>query len=382
MDLQMCELHCRFVRHGNKETYMKKCNIGCIGCGVMGGALIRAIAKVVPASDIYLFDTDAAKMESLAKELGANAAKNSCDVATKADYLLLAVKPAYVDSVLADITAVVPQNEMPLFVSIAAGVKLEKLKKAALTKARFVRLMPNIPALVGEAMIALTHESDVSADEVAEVKELLSKAGSVECVPENLMDCVTGVSGSGPAYGFVFIEALADAAVELLDHHAGEEGAGHGNPPGARGRQGHGQEQTGQHCGQVVDADRLFHQLPVAPLEEHGGSHGGHHHQQSGCAELDHSPDGCGAQRDKHVQHQAPGVGIGSDLRLIRYVKNDLFFLLAHFWASFAAAASAFAFSAAALAWNISLAVLNAWVRGILAGQLYAQLPHSKQSRM
>ena len=79
---------------------MKKCNIGCIGCGVMGGALIRAIAKVVPASDIFLFDTDTAKMDSLAKELGANTAKNGCDVATKADYLLLAVKPAYVDSVL------------------------------------------------------------------------------------------------------------------------------------------------------------------------------------------------------------------------------------------------------------------------------------------
>ncbi len=194
---------------------MKKCNIGCIGCGVMGGALIRAIAKVVPASDIYLFDTDAAKMDSLAKELCANTAKNGCDVATKADYLLLAVKPAYVDSVLADITAVVPQNEMPLFVSIAAGVKLEKLRKAALTKARFVRLMPNIPALVGEAMIALTHENDVSDEEVADVKEMLSKAGSVESVPENLMDCVTGISGSGPAYGFVFIEALADAAVKL-----------------------------------------------------------------------------------------------------------------------------------------------------------------------
>ena len=181
----------------------------------MGGALIRAVAKIVDASNIYLYDTDTTKRDSLAKEIGACTAENGIEVASKSDYLILAVKPAYVDSVLADITAVVPQEKLPLFVSIAAGVKLEKLKKAALTKARFVRLMPNIPALVGEAMIALTHEDDVSTDEVADVKEMLSKAGSVECVPENLMDCVTGISGSGPAYGFVFIEALADAAVKL-----------------------------------------------------------------------------------------------------------------------------------------------------------------------
>ena len=194
---------------------MKKSKIGCIGCGVMGGALIRAVAKIVDASNIYLYDTDTAKRDSLAKEIGACTTENGIEVATKVDYLILAVKPAYIGSVLSDITAVVPQDKLPLFVSIAAGVKLENLKKAALTKARFVRLMPNIPALVGEAMIALTHEDDVSADEVADVKEMFSKAGSVESVPENLMDCVTGISGSGPAYGFVFIEALADAAVKL-----------------------------------------------------------------------------------------------------------------------------------------------------------------------
>lgn len=194
---------------------MKKSKVGCIGCGVMGGALIRAVAKVIPASDIYLYDTDTAKRDSMAKELGAVAVDSSSVAAENADYLILAVKPAYIESVLSDITAVVPQDKLPLFVSIAAGVKLEKLRKAALTKSRFIRLMPNIPALVGEAMIALTNESDVTADEVADVKKLLSKAGSVESVPENLMDCVTGISGSGPAYGFVFIEALADAAVKL-----------------------------------------------------------------------------------------------------------------------------------------------------------------------
>ena len=189
--------------------------VGVIGCGVMGGALIRAIAKQIPHSDILLFDVDEQKAESLASEIGAEKVADCVDAASKADYLILAVKPAYVASVLKDITSLVPEDELPLFISICAGVKIETLQRAALTQARFIRLMPNLPATVGEAMIALTCEDDISSEEVAEVKEILSNAGSVEQVPENLMDCVTGISGSGPAYGFIFIEALADAAVKL-----------------------------------------------------------------------------------------------------------------------------------------------------------------------
>ena len=93
--------------------------------------------------------------------------------------------------------------------------EIEKLKKSALTVSRFIRLMPNLPATVGEAMIAMCGDEDISAEEKATVKALLAKAGTVEEVPEKLMDCVTGISGSGPAYGFMFIEALADAAVKL-----------------------------------------------------------------------------------------------------------------------------------------------------------------------
>lgn len=194
---------------------MNDVKVGCIGCGVMGGALVRAVAKVVPAGNIFLYDTDGDKLKAFAAEIGGQIVSSGSEAAEKADVLILAVKPAYISSVISDITAVVPEADLPLFVSIAAGVKLEQLRKAAMIKARFIRLMPNIPAMVGEAMIALTCGTDIESSEVEVVKGLLAKAGKVEQVPENLMDCVTGISGSGPAYGFVFIEAFADAAVKL-----------------------------------------------------------------------------------------------------------------------------------------------------------------------
>lgn len=193
----------------------KKVKVGFIGCGMMGGALINAVAKVVDPKNLIIFDSDKSKCDALSEKLGVVAGSNPVTIAEEVDMLFIAVKPYAVAGVLQDITTVVSAEKLPLFVSIAAGLKLCQLKKASLTQARFVRLMPNLPALVGEAMIALTCENDVSAEEVADVKAVLAEAGSVEQVAESLMDCVTGVSGSGPAYGFMFIEALADAAVKL-----------------------------------------------------------------------------------------------------------------------------------------------------------------------
>ena len=95
---------------------------------------------------------------------------------------------------------------------MAAGVKIEKLESFA-PKARFIRMMPNVCAQIGEAMTAVTSGASVTAEEFEEAKQILSAAGKVEAVPEKLMDCVTAVSGSGPAFVFMFIEALADAAV-------------------------------------------------------------------------------------------------------------------------------------------------------------------------
>ena len=103
-------------------------------------------------------------------------------------------------------------SEKSVIISMAAGVKIEKLQSFA-PKARFVRMMPNVCAQIGEAMTAITYKDNISESEVEAVKQLLNCAGKVEVVQEKLMDCVTAVSGSGPAFVFMFIEALADAAV-------------------------------------------------------------------------------------------------------------------------------------------------------------------------
>ena len=208
----------------------KEIKIGCIGCGMMGGALIKAIAKKVGGEKILLSDGDVEKAKSLALELGANFVTSNAQIIENCSYIILAVKPAFFSSVLEQIKSSYndrsnsEQKNLPVMISIMAGLSIEKIEQmscqAGITGGlqNIVRLMPNLPATVNEGMIALCTKDKVSSEfnqEVEFVKEILSCAGKVEQVSEKLMDVVTAVSGSGPAYGFMFIEALADAAVLL-----------------------------------------------------------------------------------------------------------------------------------------------------------------------
>jgi pyrroline-5-carboxylate reductase len=208
----------------------KEIKIGCIGCGMMGGALIKAIAKKVGGEKILLSDGDVEKAKSLAKELGANFATSNAQIIENCSHIILAVKPAFFSSVLEQIKdsynniAKSEQKNLPVIISIMAGLSIEKIEQMSVQAGisgglqNILRLMPNLPATVNEGMIALCTKENVSSEiskEVEFVKEILSCAGKVEQVSEKLMDVVTAVSGSGPAYGFMFIEALADAAVLL-----------------------------------------------------------------------------------------------------------------------------------------------------------------------
>ena len=208
----------------------KEIKIGCIGCGMMGGALIKAIAKKVGGDKILLSDGDVEKAKSLAKELGANFATSNAQIIENCSHIILAVKPAFFSSVLEQIKdsynniAKSEQKNLPVIISIMAGLSIEKIEQMSIQAGisgglqNILRLMPNLPATVNEGMIALCTKEYVSSEiskEVEFVKEILSCAGKVEQVSEKLMDVVTAVSGSGPAYGFMFIEALADAAVLL-----------------------------------------------------------------------------------------------------------------------------------------------------------------------
>lgn len=183
--------------------------IGCIGTGAMGGAIMRAICKKYDVKNIKVTDKNVELGKAFANETGATFVSTNKEV-LDADYIFLAVKPQFLSDVFAEIAGIIPTNAV--VISMAAGVKLEKLENWA-PKARFVRMMPNVCAQIGQAMTAITYKDNIKAEEAATVKEILSSAGKVEQVPEKLMDCVTAVSGSGPAFVFMFIEALADAAV-------------------------------------------------------------------------------------------------------------------------------------------------------------------------
>lgn len=183
--------------------------ISCIGTGAMGGAIMRSVCKKYDVKDIKLTDKNTEMGKAFADETGATFVETNKEV-LDADYIFLAVKPQFLGDVFAEIAGSISPKSV--IISMAAGVKLEKLKNWA-PKARFVRMMPNVCAMIGEAMTAVVADETISAEEFKTAQEILSAAGKVEVVPEKLMDCVTAVSGSGPAFVFMFIEALADAAV-------------------------------------------------------------------------------------------------------------------------------------------------------------------------
>lgn len=197
--------------------------IGCIGCGIMGGAVIRAIAKKYNPKNIYISTKHEEKAKVFANETGVNAVKSNSEIVKMCDYIFIAVKPVFVKEVLAEIQSEFTENKV--LISMAAGLSLNTLygfcKSTELSAGQsspvphIVRIMPNLPATYGEAMTALCAGDSVGEEDVCAIKELLVSCGKVEQVPEKLMDCVTAISGSGPAYAFMFIEALADAAVRF-----------------------------------------------------------------------------------------------------------------------------------------------------------------------
>ncbi len=184
--------------------------ISCIGTGAMGGAIIKAVCKKNPSKDIFVTDKNARMALDFAKENGVNFVESNVDVVKDADFVFIAVKPQFLQEVFEELRGKI--SSKTVVVSMAAGVKIQKLNEF-LPEGRFIRMMPNVCAMIGEAMTAVSRGEGVSDSEFAAATEILRAAGRVEEVPEKLMDCVTAVSGSGPAFAFVFIEAMADAAV-------------------------------------------------------------------------------------------------------------------------------------------------------------------------
>lgn len=186
--------------------------IGIIGAGNMGGAIISGIAEKGLFDEILIFDKNQFSV-SRYEEMFDNTYSADLGRVTLADIVILAVKPNILYSVIEEIKDLIKEDTV--VVSIAAGQSIEKMEKAFGKKVKLMRVMPNTPAQVGEGMSALSPNALLSADKEATdaVVKIFESFGRAEIVPENLMDAVTGVSGSSPAYVFMFIEALADAAV-------------------------------------------------------------------------------------------------------------------------------------------------------------------------
>ncbi|HNY16596.1 MAG TPA: pyrroline-5-carboxylate reductase [Treponemataceae bacterium] len=192
---------------------MGKKKVGCIGTGVMGSALMEAVIKVAGPAEVLVRDADPLKGEAFCRKNGCTLASTNRDIASGADFVFLAVKPQFLAPVLEDIAgALTPET---VVVSMAAGVPVETIRKNLKGHLKIIRIMPNTPAAVGASMIAIAPDKAVLPAEVQELQRLLAQAGLTELTGEPLMDAVTAVSGSGPAYGYLFIEALADAAVQM-----------------------------------------------------------------------------------------------------------------------------------------------------------------------
>jgi pyrroline-5-carboxylate reductase len=188
--------------------------IGFLGGGAMAEALAGGLlgAGVAP-SRILAADPDPARRKHLEEHLGIGTTSDNAAVAEDADAVVIAVKPTVVAAALQGIRAGEPG---PLWVSIAAGVPLASLAVPLSLGARIVRAMPNTPALVGAGATAICGNADVTPKDLALATALFESVGSCWTAPnEALLDAVTGLSGSGPAYVFVFLEALADAGVRV-----------------------------------------------------------------------------------------------------------------------------------------------------------------------
>lgn len=186
--------------------------IGIIGCGNMGGAILYGALEsgVLLKEHAFVYDTNPAMMEK-AEKWGVNLAADDEAVCKNADIILLAVKPQNAAEALSMCGNALDDKAM---MSIVAGVTAERLQNMVKGTPRILRIMPNTPAMVYEGAFALCSDNDFTAEELADARSICEAIGVVEMIPEHLIDAVCGLSGGGPAYAAMFIEAMADGGVK------------------------------------------------------------------------------------------------------------------------------------------------------------------------
>ncbi len=190
--------------------------LGFIGAGNMATAILKGIlsSKFIQPEDVVVYDVDAAQSERFAGGLPVMIVKTQEELVKASDRILLAVKPVYLKDVLEKAKPFAAGKD---FISIAAGWTFAMLTNILdeASGARVLRVMPNTPAMVGAGFTALCEQTTLSAESSAWAKDLFATLGEVAVLPERLFDAIVALTGSSPAYVFVFIEAMADAAVAL-----------------------------------------------------------------------------------------------------------------------------------------------------------------------
>ena len=189
--------------------------LGVIGAGKMGSALIRGILKagVLSPDQITASDADAGLLSALKQDTGIKTTPDNSIVVKSSEIILLALKPDMIRPVLQKVKGSLTKDH--LIVSIAAGVPIKAIEEVAGAEARIIRVMPNTPALIGQGAAAFSPGKRATKEDVENVKTILEAVGVAVELPEKHLDAVTGLSGSGPAFVFMVIEALADGGVKM-----------------------------------------------------------------------------------------------------------------------------------------------------------------------
>jgi pyrroline-5-carboxylate reductase len=189
--------------------------LGVIGCGNMGEALIKGIvhAGLIPKEALIVSDVREDCLKNLKNTYGVSTFSSNTEVVSKSDIIILAVKPQIIEGVLKEIAPGIKPSH--LIISVAAGITVRFLAQHLGEKVKVVRTMPNTPALIQEGATALCAGKEVREEDLNVAREIFQSVGKVVVVDESLMDAVTGLSGSGPAYFLFILEAFIDAGVKM-----------------------------------------------------------------------------------------------------------------------------------------------------------------------
>ena len=194
---------------------MIKKELGIIGIGKIGSALLRRFinSNTINHDNIIIYDINYDRLKAISNEFDVSIAKNIAELVKISNYILIAVLPQVINTVLEEVKEVL--SEQQVLISIAAGITINHIKTFIPKSVGIIRIMTNSPALIGEAATAIAINKDVNEKDLSFAKNLFRSVGIVVELDEIHLDAVTGLSGSGPAYIFIIIEALADGGVKM-----------------------------------------------------------------------------------------------------------------------------------------------------------------------